>query len=500
MSAPQIERDHDETEAAGAAGEPALHWIGDAWVGSGQVEESLNPSNGEVLGAYDLGGVEEAKAAVAAARTVFDSTDWSLTPEVRSRALMEMAERLEGRQHEVALMLAHENGKRLAETTWEVGAAATMLRHSAASALVHTNGRATSSTPGMLIDSQPEARGVAAVITPWNSPVYLSIRAIGPALAAGCTVVAKMPAQTALTNNLLAQVLAESPTLPAGAVNIFTEPHRGGAVHMVDSPDVDVISYTGSTNVGRSIAASCGPALKPVLLELGGKTPLVVFEDADLDVALPTILTALTLMNGQFCCTGSRILVHRNVADEVRNRLQDAISNLRLGAADDPTSELGPVVDQASVERLDKIVTDATTYATVIVRGGPVTDGPLAGGAFYRPTLLEVDDSDAPIVQQEVFGPVQVMEVFDDEADAIRRANATEFGLAAAVFTQDRARARRVGHAIQAGGMWLNSWGRLTDEFETTGWKQSGLGMVGPHGVEAFQKIKVYGESLTSQH
>ncbi|WP_203829800.1 aldehyde dehydrogenase family protein [Actinoplanes palleronii] len=487
-----IEQNHD----LGAGGETALHWIAGSWLGSGSVDESVNPSNGQVLGTFDVGGLEQAKLAVAAARDVFDNTDWAMTPEVRSRALTEMADRLEARKHEVALMLARENGKRLVETTWEVGSAATMLRHSAASALVHTNGRATSSTPGMLIDSQPVARGVAGIITPWNSPVYLTIRAVGPALAAGCTVVVKMPVQTALTNNLLAQVLAESSTLPAGAVNIFTEPHRGGAVHLVESTDVDVISYTGSTNVGRAIAASCAAALKPALLELGGKTPLVVFEDAGLAVAVPTILTALTLMNGQFCCTGSRILVHRDVADEVRDRLRDAIGAVRLGPAEEPTSELGPVVDQASVERLEKIVADATTYADVIVRGGPVTDGPLEGGAFFRPTLLEVDDSDVPIVQEEVFGPVQVMEVFEDEADAIRRANATEFGLAAAVFTQDRARARRVGHAIQAGGMWLNTWGRLTDEFETTGWKQSGLGMVGPHGVEAFQKIKVYAEGL----
>ncbi len=293
-----------------------------------------------MIGAYDVGDAEQAALAVAAARDVFDNTDWSITPELRSRALLEVAERMEARQHELGRMLSQENGKRLGETTWEVGAAATMLRHSAASALVHTNGRATINTPGMLIDTQPEPRGVAGVITPWNSPVYLTIRAIGPALAAGCTVVTKMPAQTALTNSLLAQVIAESPSLPAGAVNIFTEQHRDGAVHVVESAGVDILAYTGSTHVGRSIAASCAVALKPALLELGGKTPLVIFEDADLDIAVPTrmtVMTALTLMNGQSCCTGSRVLVHRDVADEVRTRLRDAIEALHLGVADDPT-------------------------------------------------------------------------------------------------------------------------------------------------------------------
>lgn len=498
MSTPLIARNHDDREVAER--KPALHWIGGRWSGRGPVGESRNPSNGEVLGYYDIGGVEQARAGIEAARAVFDATNWSVTPEARSRALIEIAERLEARQHEVALMLASENGKRLIETTWEVGAAATMLRHSAASALIRTSGRATTNTLGMLIDSEPEARGVVAVISPWNSPVYLTIRAIGPALAAGCTVVAKLPAQTALTNNLLAQVIAEAPSLPTGAVNLFTEPHRDGAVHLVESVDVDVVAYTGSTGVGRSIAAACAAALKPAILELGGKTPLVVFEDADLDLAVPTIVMALTLMNGQFCCTGSRVLVHRDVADEVRHRLTRAYEAVRVGAADDPESQLGPVVDRGSVERIEKIVADATSYARVLVRGGPITDGPLSNGAFFRPVLLEVDQPDVPIVQQEVFGPVQVLEVFDDEHDAIRRANATEYGLAAAVFTRDRARARRVGRAIQAGGMWLNTWGRLTDEFETAGWKQSGLGLVGPHGLQAFQKIKVYGESLTNHH
>jgi betaine-aldehyde dehydrogenase len=499
MSTPVIDANHAD-EATAAEPQPALHWIGGEWSGSGTVTDSYNPSNGKVLGRFDVGGVDEARAGIEAARAVFDNSDWSRTPEVRSRVLLEIAERLEARQDELALMLALENGKRLVETTWEVGAAATMLRHSAASALVRTSGRATGNLPGMFIDSQPEARGVAAVITPWNSPVYLTIRAIGPALAAGCTVVVKMPAQTALTNNLLAQIIAEAPGLPAGSVNMFTEPHRHGAVHLVESDDVDVVAYTGSTAVGRSIALACAAALKPAVLELGGKTPLVVFDDADLDVAVPTIAMALTLMNGQFCCTGSRVLVHRDVADEVRSRLSEALSAVQVGPADDPASQLGPVVDRASVERLEKIVDDATSYARVIVRGGALTEGPLSAGAYFRPTLLEVDQPDVPIVQQEVFGPVQVMEVFEDEADAVRRANATEFGLATAVFTQDRARARRVGHAIQAGGMWLNTWGRLTDEFETAGWKQSGLGLVGPHGLEAFQKIKVYAEALNGSH
>lgn len=479
---------------------PARHWIAGQWVASGITENSVNPSDGTVLGTWDEGGLDQAREAVAAAREAFDTSDWAGSPERRSRVLIDLAVTLERRQEEIALMLARENGKRLVETTWEASAAASLLRHAAAAALERTSGLASMSVPGMLIDSQPEPRGVAALITPWNSPVYLLMRAVGPALAAGCTVVAKMPALTALTNNLLAQVFAETPSLPAGVVNLFTESHRHGALYMVESDDVDVVAYTGSTNVGREIASAIATRIKPSLLELSGKTPLLLFEDADLDIAIPTIVNALTLMNGQFCLTGSRVLVHQSIADRVRTRLVEAYRQVRLGVATDPAAQLGPVADHAAVDRIEKLVNDASQYAKVLVQGGRVTDGPLAAGAFFRPTLLEVAEPDVPIVQQEVFGPVQVLEVFDDEADAVRRANATEYGLAAAVFTTDRALARRVGHAIQAGGIWLNTWGRLTEEFESTAWKQSGLGLVGPHGVEAFQKIKVYGEALHSRH
>jgi acyl-CoA reductase-like NAD-dependent aldehyde dehydrogenase len=279
-------------------------------------------------------------------------------------------------------------------------------------------------------------------------------------------------------------------------VNVLTEDGGDAARHVVASERVRVISFTGSTAVGRRIAAEAAPTLKRVGLELGGKTPLMVFPGADLESVVPTLARAATMMNGQFCSTGSRVLVHRDIADTVRTALVDALTRVRLGAYDDPAAELGPLVDAAAADRVDAIVEEAATYGTVLVRGGKVTTGPLAAsGAFYRPSLVEVQDTGARIVQEEVFGPVQTFEVFHDEADAVTRANATPYGLAASVFTPDPLQARRVGRETHVGGFWINTWGLLSEHFEQVGVKMSGYGpLCGPKAIEEFQTLKTYAE------
>jgi betaine-aldehyde dehydrogenase len=226
-------------------------------------------------------------------------------------------------------------------------------------------------------------------------------------------------------------------------------------------------------------------------LELGGKTPLVVFEDTDIDIFAPLVVTALTQFNGEFCMTGSRVLVQRSVADAWRTRLASLLEKVVVGRADDPNTEMGPLVDQANVARVDRIVEDAKRYARVIVRGGPIVAGPLAAGAFYRPAMLETEALDVPLVQDEIFGPVLSFETFATEEEAITRVNATDYGLAAAVFTRDIDRAQRVARAIKAGTVWTNIWGVLNDAFEEGGFKQSGIGRArGLRAMEEFQEVK----------
>lgn len=473
---------------------PAQNWINGEWSSSGTVRESISPSTGEVLGSYVDVDADEALRAIAAARSAFETTNWAKDRSLRSRALLELADRLAERSSELALVLSREGGKLLhPQTQWEVRLSIEWMRYAAASALLQTGGRAIETSPGVYFHSDAEPIGVAGIISPWNSPIILSVRAIGPALAAGCTVVLKLPHQTALTNALFAEAIAATTLLPPGVLNTVTESGSVAAAMLVDSPDINVISYTGSTKVGRLIAENGAKSLKRLNLELGGKAPLIVFDDADLNVVVPQIVMALLLMNGQYCCTGSRVIVQRGIADALRGALVEAYENVRVGLSDDPEAQLGPVVDKASVERLDKIVEEAKSYGKILVRGGPVTDGPLAKGAFFRPSLIEVEGLDTFIVQNELFGPIQTFELFDDEADAIRRANATEYGLAASIFTTNNARARRIGKAVQAGHIWLNCWAALSEHFEQSGFKQSGLGaLCGPRAIEEFQEIKVY--------
>jgi len=474
----------------------AQNWIDGGWCDGGSVQESVNPSTGGVVGRYVSAGHAEARRAIAAARRAFDTTDWPRDAAPRASALYRIADALEAHVDDLALMLARENGKLLAQTTWEVGVAVDTARYSAASALTQVSGRAAEPAPGMHFWSVPEPIGVAGIIVPWNSPIVLAIRAIGPALGAGCTAVVKMPGQTALTNALFAEVIAGAEVLAPGVLNILTEAGNEVAPALVASSDVNVISYTGSTHVGRAIAAAAAPTVKRLNLELGGKTPLILFADIDLDAVLPQLVASCILMNGQFCVTGARVLVHRDIADAVRTRLAAALEAVRVGPSEDPDSELGPLIDRAAVERVDRLVEDAKAYATVIVRGGPPSDVDLAGGAFYRPSLLEVQDTSVPLVQDEIFGPVQTLEVFGDEAEAVAKANATVFGLGASIFTRDARRARRIGRQVSSGQVWINTWALLSEHFEEPGIKHSGYGrLCGPSAINEFQNLKVYSES-----
>lgn len=336
-----------------------------------------------------------------------------------------------------------------------------------------------------------EAIGVAGISTPWNSPAALLIRSLAPALAAGCTAVLKMPGQTALSNALIMDIIASVDELPKGVVNMVIG-EREALQTLVEHPDVPTISFTGSTSTGRALMKEGADELKLFGLELGGKTPHLVFADTDIDACLPVVEKALTTFTGQFCMTGSRILVHKDIADEVRNKLSKRLENVRVGDALDTDNDMGAMIDQDNVKRVDEMVQNAIDKgAKVLVRGGPLNDDEQSKSAFYQPTLLEVDDSQADIVQQEVFGPVLVLEVFETEREAIEMANATEYGLSACIWTKDLDRSFRVAREVEAGTIWFNDWAVMRDEFEEGGYKQSGVGRLrGQSTLEDFLEVK----------
>lgn len=468
----------------------AVHLIDGELVDSTRKSESIAPADGSVLGTFAEADQEQAEAAIAAARRAFTETNWARDRRLRHRALNEIADSIEAHADELALLLSRENGKTLRDATFEIGLAGPKFRYYAALALSQ-GGRASEVSPGLHMSSVPEPTGVAGVITPWNSPVILLVRSLAPALAAGCTVVSKMPAQTALVAGRIHQLLSEIPSLPKGVVSSLTESGSDVARLLVSSPDVDVLSYTGSTQVGRQIMVDAAPNLKRLSLELGGKTPMIVFDDADLDAVVPTLTAAVTTFTGQFCMAGSRILAQEGIAPRLRERLIESLSSVKVGPGDDPNSQMGPMIDVANARRVNEFVEQAARHSTVLVRGGQHD----ADSAFYLPSLIAVDDPTLDIVQKEVFGPVATFETFASEEDAIRLANCTEFGLAASVWTRDVDRPRRVGRQLRAGTVWTNTWAVVADEYEEGGFNQSGVGRLnGIRALEEFEEIKTYAQ------
>lgn len=468
----------------------ARNWIDGEWVDAEQSGISINPATGEQIGGYADGGQKEAQKAVEAAVRAFRETSWKNDHALRSKVLLAIANQIDARSKELIQMLCTESGKTAPEATMEVYAAPALLRYWAGKTF--TAGRSGEAKPGSLSITLREAVGVAGIIAPSNAPVALSIRALAPALAAGTATVVKFPGVTAQTNELLCRIISETPGLPRGIVNVISESGNEAVKFLVQSPDVPVISFTGSTKTGKAIVAAGAAQLKRFNLELGGKTPMIIFNDADLKSAIFTMEKAITIFSGQFCMTGSRILVQRDIAESLRNSLAERLSNVQVGPASDPTSEMGSMIDKANVQRVNNMVEEAIAAgAKVIVRGGPITEGALSKGAFYRPTLLEVTNPELPIVQQEVFGPVATLQVFDTEAEAIALANKSEYGLAASIWTRDVDRPWRVAKAIQAGTIWINTYAQIFAQFEEGGYKQSGSGRLnGEAALEDFLEYK----------
>lgn len=470
----------------------APNLIGGQWqaAATGTRAPSLNPADGTCVGYLaDSNGVD-ALAAIASAREAFERPNWSQNPRLRQMVLLRWADRVEARSAALAELLTRENGKVLAQSKAEIAGAVSEIRYYAGLAR-HIPGHALEVEPGVFSTMLKEPAGVAGLIIPWNAPVVLLVRALAPALAAGCTCVVKPAAQTALISTEILRDLDADADLPSGVVNLVHETGSDVARCLVNSSDVDVISFTGSNAVGQRIMADAAPTMKKLSLELGGKSCCLVFEDMDVHSVAPQLARAATVISGQQCTAARRVLVHSSRYEDMKQALSLALRAMEVGPGLSGSATIGPLIDAASAAHVSARMTAAMDSADDVILRGGLLGGSHGAGHFVSPTLVAHRDPGAFFVQEEIFGPFVVLEKFDDEAEAVARANNTEYGLSASVWTHDGARGLRVARALRNGTVWLNDHNKLFAEAETGGYRRSGIGRL--HGYDAlidFVEIK----------
>ncbi len=468
------------------------HWIAGGWSAGGPEAKTVAAYSGEDHGRFLMGGAVEAEAAIAAARHVFDRSSWAHKPRLRAQVLLELAEAIEARKDEIAHHIAIENGKVLSHCVHETNAAISEARYYAGLARA-IFGRVTEVDEGKQSIFAHEPVGVAAIVVPWNAPSTLLIRSLGPALAAGCTVVIKGAHQTSSVNGIYAECLASCPSLPDGVVNMVhgdLEVSETLCTHL----DVDVISFTGSSATGKAIMAGAAPTLKRLSLELGGKAPAIVFADADIDNSVREVVNGLIPHCGQMCTAIGRVLVADDAWDEFVPKLVDAAKAVTVGDPMDASVRMGPLLDPPSAERYAQNAASAAQAGDTLLPAQVVTGNPREN--VVLPALYAIEDTSHRLVQEELFAPIGIVEQFVSEEDAVVRANSTRYGLAASVHTRDDARARRVARALKSGTVWINCHNRLFAEAETGGYRESGIGRLhGLEGLSDFMETKhIYAE------
>jgi len=447
-------------------------FIGGKWVdsASGETLAVANPANGATIANVPASGAEDVDRAVEAAATAFEAWQ-ATTPQDRSLMLLRLADAIEARADELGRLESRNAGKPVGVALDEIPAVVDNLRFFAGAARVLEGKAANEYLAGHLSFVRREPVGVVASIAPWNYPLYMASWKIGPALAAGNTVVLKPSARTPLTALVLGEIAAE--ILPPGVLNVVTGTGEAIGDALVGHPKVGMISLTGDTDTGKRIARIAADKVKRLHLELGGKAPVIVFDDADIEAAAETLRSAGYWNAGQDCTAATRVLAGPKVYDNFVAALAEQVRDIKWGdPADADDLEMGSLIAPAQADKVEGMVERARSGAEVVV-GGKRPDRP---GSYFEPTLITGPDQRSEIVQDEVFGPVVTVQPFTDEETAIAWANDVRFGLAASVFTSDIGRAMRVAKAIQFGTVWVNEHFTLVSEMPHGGFKESGYG------------------------
>lgn len=465
------------------------------WVAadSGETFGRLNPANGKLVGTYPLADIPDVDLAVDAARRAFDGGTWSNAPaRQRHDVLRKVADGIRANIGPLAALLAQEVGKPLNMAMGEAALSADVYDYFAGISLDMHGEAITQFAPDAVGLTIQEPVGVVGVITPWNFPLLLVTWKLAPALAAGCTVVAKPAQLTPGTTVELGRIIQEAGA-PDGVVNVVTGPGSKIGQHMAEHPKVDKIAFTGSTEVGRSVMRASAANIKKLSLELGGKSPNVVFADANIDAAVAGAFFAIYLNTGQVCQAGSRLLLQESIKDHFVEKLITVVKTVKLGDPLDPETTMGPVVDQNQLSTVEHYVEEGQKEGAKMLIGGsrPKGNG-LDSGFFFEPTIFDSVGSSMAIAQDEIFGPVLSVMTFRDADDALAIANDTMYGLAAAVWTQDLNTALKMAKGIRAGTVWVNTYHHAgLPNMPYGGYKRSGIGReLGRQGLAEYLETK----------
>ncbi|PEI47534.1 aldehyde dehydrogenase family protein [Bacillus pseudomycoides] len=468
-------------------------YLNGEWRDSSNQEKKpiINPANGKVIAYASEGTIEDAKYAIEVARATFDSGIWSETSAAeRASYLFKIADEIDKNLKELARLETMDNGKTYREAEGDIGDAAACFRYYAG-LITKPDGQTYHVADPMQAMVVREPVGVCGLIVPWNYPLLMSVWKIAPALAAGNTIVFKPSEVTPITAMKIFEIM-EKVELPKGVANMVMGAGPIVGNEIAASNKVDMISFTGGTKTGKHIMRTAADNMKKISLELGGKSPNIIFADADFETAVDYALFGIYAGAGQVCSAGSRILVEESVYDRFVNRFVERAKQINVGPGDNPESEMGPLVSQEHMEKVLRYIEIGKDEGAEIVCGGKriLADGK-GDGFFIEPTVFVNVKPDMRIVQEEIFGPVVVIQKFKDEQEAIELANGTDYGLAGGVFTVDGAKAMRVIRKLRAGITWINSYHSTYNEAPWGGYKQSGIGRsLGTFGLEEFQEIK----------
>lgn len=462
-----------------------------AWVSSadGGTIERTAPSHGVVVSRFQAGTKADAEKAIAAARRAFDKGPWPrMTASERSAILLKAADLIAARLEEIAYLDAIEAGKPITQVRGEIAGAVDIWRYAAALARdLHGESYNTlgDGTLGVVLR---EAIGVVSIITPWNFPFLIVGQKLPFALAAGCTTVVKPSELTSGSTLVLGEILAEA-GVPAGVVNIITGTGPEVGAVMTTHPEVDMVSFTGSTGVGKLTMANAAQTLKKVSLELGGKNPQIVFPDADLDAFIDAAVFGAYFNAGECCNAGSRLILHKSIASDAIERIAELAKKVRVGDPLDPTTQVGAIITPQHMEKIAGYVSGAKSGGAKVAHGGEALD--FGVGQFMAPTILSEVTPAMAVAREEVFGPVLSVLTFETVEEAIEIANAVDYGLSAGVWSRDFDTCLTIGRKVRAGTIWMNTFMDGASELPFGGYKQSGLGReLGRHAVEDYTESK----------